>query len=346
MGRKNLPPYVQRVVRNGRDDRFRAWATIAGKRRFGPLRATAREAHADALKMRGNQDAPEWAGTFGTRSDDWLKSIELRSTPDTVDFYRSRLRTLKRTIAESLPVDRITPEVLRQFVRDALGDYGLSPRTVQHCRRAINAFFVWLIRRGYLNNNPVAAVEWPRVTDTQPDVLTEAELADCLRRITDPWAADLATFMAYTGLRRAEVARLEVGDLDFGNGVLWVRGKARNQSHPIPALAADAAKRLAAREGFVIPGATDKARRSKIAETFRHWQKHLNEPRWHPHTLRHSVATIMLRHGVQPPVVQRFLRHKTYVMTQRYVHMVETDVRDATARLQLHRPPPSPPPKD
>jgi len=72
-----------------------------------------------------------------------------------------------------------------------------------------------------------------------------------------------------------------------------------------------------------------------VAETFRLWQRRLKEPRWHPHTLRHSVATIMLRRGVSPATVQRFLRHASYAMTQRYVHLVESDLRAATTRLRL-----------
>jgi integrase len=189
-----------------------------------------------------------------------------------------------------------------------------------------------------VRDNPVSLVDWPRAENTEPEALNEVELVSLLQRITDPWAAALAMFIAYTGLRRAEVARLAVADVDVTNAVLWVRGKARSQSHPLPADAVAAAQLLIARADgseFLIPGGTDASRRGRVAETFRTWQRELKEPRWHPHTLRHSVATIMLRKGVSPAIVQRFLRHASYAMTQRYVHMVEDDLRGATTKLRL-----------
>jgi integrase len=183
----------------------------------------------------------------------------------------------------------------------------------------------------------VPTVDWPRPEDHRPDVFTEVELAGVLAKVTDQFARDLAVFLAYTGLRRAELARLLVADVDAAAGVLWVRGKVRAQSHPLPPAAAAAAARLALLAGgeALISGTTERARRERIAETFRTWQRKLKEPRFHPHALRHSVATIMLRQGAAPGTVQRFLRHASYAMTQRYVHMVEADVRGATARLRL-----------
>ena len=43
----------------------------------------------------------------------------------------------------------------------------------------------------------------------------------------------------------------------------------------------------------------------------------------------------MLRKGVAAPTVQRFLRHSSFAMTQRYVHLVEADVHAAAQRLRL-----------
>jgi site-specific recombinase XerD len=341
MPKKNLPPYVQVLWADREKKRprgYRGWWQVEGRRCFGPTRPDAMAAHADA--MRGRQlgrDLPPVGGTIGTLSDEWLQAIATRLAPDTLDYYRSRLSNVFRTIPKTVPIERVTPAILREFVREATDKHRLSGRTVQHCRRALNTFFGWLRRRGIVKENPVPLIDWPRAENTEPEALNEVELVSCLQRITDPWAAALAMFIAYTGLRRAEVARLTVDAVDIASGVLWVRGKARSQSHPLPADAIDAARVLVAKAGaeFVIPGSTDKARRGRIAETFRHWQRELKEPRWHPHTLRHSVATIMLRKGVSPAIVQRFLRHASYAMTQRYVHMVEDDLRGATAKLRL-----------
>ena len=330
--RKKYPAYVQRV-RNS----FRGWAMLGGKRVFGPCRQLAADAHADAMRMRTTKEGPVFGGTFGVRADEWLASIAGSVTPDTIEFYRSHLNSVQRTIPSTVLVGKLTAPLLREFIREAQLR-GLAARSIQHARRVLHTFCGWCVRRGYLLANPVPAVEWPRVVEMPPDVLTAEELENILARVQIPWARSLMLFMAYTGLRRAEMARLRVCDIDLRQGSLWVAGKARAQSHPIPADAIPALDLLLAGaepQDYVIPGSTERARRNRIAETFRFWQRKLGEPRLHPHTLRHSVATILLRQGVGAATVQRFLRHSSFAMTQRYVHLVESDLRAATASLSL-----------
>ena len=331
--KRRLPPYVQRV---GAKYRGVVWIPEKRKSRFLKLRSTPQQAHADAVAARGMAEPPSAAGTLEDRAKEWIAAVRATRTNDTAEFYESKLEAIYKTIPRSMAIARVRPEILRALVLDMLA-LKRSARTIQHCRRTLNRLFVWCMRRGYLQQNPVGAVDWPKTTETRPDTFTEPELFDVLGRVTDPFAHDLAVFLAYTGLRRAEAARLEIRDLDPDGGAMWVRGKAGAQSHPIDPEAAAAVKRLiATAEGTtLIRGSTERARRERIAETFRVWQRKIKEPRLHPHALRHSVATIMIRKGVSPATVQRFLRHASYAMTQRYVSLVADDVRRATARLRL-----------
>lgn len=333
---RRLPPYVQATTRkSGR--RFRGWYTSpSGDKKFTAWRATPQEAHADAVRARGLPEMPSFGGELEGRAKQWLAAAGTSLTDATTEFYRGKLQSVYLTIPKTLPLERVTPAVLRQFVVEA-GERGLSARTIQHCRRTLNRLFVWCVKRGFAVSNPVAAVDWPKPKASRPDVFTEPELHDALGKIDCPFARDLAVFIAYTGLRRAEVARLEIGHVDQENASLWIAGKTGDQSHPLAAPAAAAAERLAKRvDGpFLIAGATEAARCERIAETFRAWKKKLGEPRFHPHALRHSVATIMLRNGASPAAVQAFLRHTSYAMTQKYVHMVRNDVIGAMGKLRL-----------
>lgn len=47
------------------------------------------------------------------------------------------------------------------------------------------------------------------------------------------------------------------------------------------------------------------------------------------HDFRHGRATDLIRMGAPRAKVQRFLRHKTRLVTDRYVHMTEIDAADA-----------------
>jgi len=343
MPRKNLPPFVQIVWRGRKPDRslvgYRGWWMRGDKRCFGPTRTTADKASTDATSRRkANADAPVWGGAFETRAKDWLAAIAVSVSADSLDFYRGKLANLYRTIPKTMPVDRITPAIVREFVREAREVHHLGARTIQHCRRTLNAFFVWMTRRGFVTINPVGEVEWPHPEETRPDVFTAAEIASVLARITDPWSSALGLFIACSGLRRAEVARLRVADVDLAARVVWVRGKSRSEAQGFADDADAAVKALveaASGREFVVPGSTDRARRQAIAETFRQWQKQLKEPRWHPHALRHSLVTIMLRNGVPAATVQRVARHSSYATTQRYEHLVAEDVRAGLSRLRL-----------
>ena len=344
MPRRRLPPYVQVLWADKGKKKargYRGWA-MAGKRRvFGPTRAKADEAHQDALRMRKVATvAPSWSGTVKARADEWLAAIESSVTDDTLAFYRSKLANVYLVIPETMPLERLDQNKLQVFVREALHTHGLGARSIQHCRRVLNRLFVWLGRRGGVDSNPVGKVDWPKVEETDIEVMHEVELRTHLANVTDPYANALAVFFAYTGLRRSEVARLSVSDLDLVEGVAWVQAKTKNRSHPLDPEAVRAARTLVdlARENgrdMLTPGPNLHRRRQNISDLFRKWQRKLGEPRWKPHTLRHSVATIMVRKGVPGPVVQKFLRHASYAMTQKYVHMVEQDVRGAVGRLRL-----------
>jgi integrase len=200
-------------------------------------------------------------------------------------------------------------------------------------------FMNWATRGGYIDRNPVPLADWPKSRMKAPPVLEEQELRELLERVDDPFARALIVFVAYTGLRRGELERLEVKHLDLEQGTVWVRGKTGDQHHPLAPQAIKAARTILAQQAegiqYLIAGSTERARRNRVAETFRRWQRKLHEPRLRPHAMRHSAATIMIRNGVSPAAVQRFLRHSSYAMTQRYVNLVGKDVQEATSKLHL-----------
>lgn len=60
-----------------------------------------------------------------------------------------------------------------------------------------------------------------------------------------------------------------------------------------------------------------------------------------PHMLRHTVATLLLRNGVDIRVVQEFLGHASIATTQRYVHIVKehmiSELRNRHPSLNLRK---------
>jgi len=52
-----------------------------------------------------------------------------------------------------------------------------------------------------------------------------------------------------------------------------------------------------------------------------------------PHTLRHSLATDLLRRGVDVRVVQEFLGHRSIASTQIYTHVTNTQLKNIHTKL-------------
>jgi len=110
----------------------------------------------------------------------------------------------------------------------------LSPWS-QHGRLvAVRGLFRWLVKQRVLTTNPAAELELPRgLAQRLPQPLTDSEITRVLTR-ADPRTAiglrDRALLETgySTGLRRMELIRLRLYDLDFARGVLAVReGKGR-----------------------------------------------------------------------------------------------------------------------
>jgi integrase/recombinase XerD len=105
----------------------------------------------------------------------------------------------------------------------------------QHGRLvAVRGLFRWLTKQRVLSANPAAELDLPRVTAQRlPQPLTDGEITEVLAG-TDPTTPiglrDRAILeMGYsTGLRRMELIRLRLYDVDLARGVLAVReGKGR-----------------------------------------------------------------------------------------------------------------------
>lgn len=141
---------------------------------------------------------------------------------------------------------------------------------------------------------------------------------------------DFAILMlvARMGLRSAEVARIELSDLDWRAGELIVRGKARRRDRmPVPsdvgeALAAymsQARPSTTVRQVFLALKAPTRAiRPDLVSDVARRACERAGLPRAGAHRLRHALATEMLRRGATLVEVSQVLRHRDLATTAIY----------------------------
>ncbi len=236
--------------------------------------------------------------------------------------------------AKSLPPNRETVLAFMQQCKDN----GLSPYTTNTYKAAIKQFVEFcILKRDEIQINSklveqmrdVSTVRGLKVggsTQKQyaKDSLTEIERTHLIKTITNPKDKAIIALMAYQGLRTIEVVRLSWKDIKVqqGKNYLAVLGKGREEKELIPLLAQtykiliDYQMSITRPEGSMF----DFKETSSIRKITNKWlnEAGLKRENVSAHSLRHTVAQLMLDKGITKPMVQRFLRHKSEAMTSTY----------------------------
>lgn len=213
---------------------------------------------------------------------------------------------------------------------------------------ALRAFYKFLCQRRGLAVNPLKTLHLPKAEKKLPQLLTIAQIDELFavpfkverEKQAPAWmpARDAAVMELFysSGLRLAELAALNVEDLDLYTETVRVLGKARKERVcpvGLPALEAVSRYRQAAgvREGALF---LNKSRRRiaprSIWMLLKRYLRHTNIPvALSPHKLRHSFATHLLDNGADLRSVQELLGHASLSTTQIYTKVTVERLRKA-----------------
>ncbi len=276
----------------------------------------------------------------------------MREGPPDLDCHDCRdpdYRSAHSACAATTSSPRLASGPPRFFGQTCAGRYSYRKRTgtplsvwSQHGRLvAVKGLFRWLTKQRALAVNPAAELELPRVTAQRlPQPLTDAEITQVLAH-ADPTTpiglrdrALLETGYS-TGLRRMELIRLRLYDLDLARGVVVVREGKGQKDRVVPI----GERAIAWLEKYL-----DEARPEFVAEPDGGtvFLGRRGRP-FHPnhlsrltrdylvaagiakkgacHLLRHTMATGMLEHGADVRVIQEILGHARLTTTQLYTRV-------------------------
>ena len=248
------------------------------------------------------------------------------------------------------PMKDIAPFHLEKLKRDmATGKQ--SPRSIEYALSVVRQIFNTAKRLGsYEGENPTAKVKFPKPDNGRMRFLTREEADKLLEALKGKSADvhDMTLISLNCGLRFGEIASLTWQDVDLERGTLTIRDAKAGSRYAF--LTEQAAAMLRTRtqgkpSDYVFQGR--KILLDRISKTYHDTVEELklNEGitdtrlRVYFHTCRHSYASWMIEQGADLYTVQKLLGHKTNVMTQRYAHMSENRLRDATRALSLSQRP-------
>ncbi len=225
---------------------------------------------------------------------------------------------------------------IRQFVQELIGSRGYKRSAVRRKLAALRSFYGFLRRTGKRADNPAADIENPGRDKLIPRVLKERDVAVLLRTSATwktPWLRlrdrAIMELLYASGLRRGEIAALNVADLDLATRTLRVMGKGRKQRLVIiNRAAADALRaylgvRPRSSDGALFLGHTGHRLSPRhVWEIFRRiYALAKLDVKASPHTLRHSFATHLLERGVDLVTIQELLGHESVATTQIYTNV-------------------------
>jgi integrase len=180
-------------------------------------------------------------------------------------------------------------------------------------------------------------VSVPKVSNVVAEDLNSDQLQALLKAIaadTDKRAGNIMLVALFTGMRRGEIYKLRWEDLDFERGFIRIRAPKGGSDEIIPMNAKaravfDSTPRIG---GYVFPGDSGKQLVS-VQRSLRRIRKAAGLPAtFRPlHGLRHAFASRLASSGkVDMYTLQKLLTHKSPVMTQRYAHLRDETLRNAS----------------
>src|SRR5690606_22000901 len=182
-----------------------------------------------------------------------------------------------------------------------------QPKSLQRALSALRSFFKALYRDRVIDKTPLAGVSAPKAPRRLPVALD----ADQAKQLLDAGAARDGDWLAVrdqavmelfysSGLRLAELAGMNLGDIDFDEGFVSVTGKgSKARKVPLGRIASAALHRWLAQRSqlgvagealFVSQRGGRISHRSIQARLARHALERGLPQHVHPHMLRHAFA--------------------------------------------------------
>jgi site-specific recombinase XerD len=241
--------------------------------------------------------------------------------------------------AKFLGRDVVTAEraEVKAFVLELAGKRRYQPAAIRRKLVALRRFYRYLAVEGKRSDDPMAGIEAPKLPKRLPVVLKEDEVARLLRtpapagrtefqRLRD--RAILEVLYA-SGIRRAEVASLNLYDVDLERRIMRVTGKGNKQRTVL--INDAAAEAMGAYLGH-RPRTSDEAffvgRSGKRLGVRAVWSvvktiERLSGLPVHapPHVMRHSFATHLLENGADIMTIKELLGHESLATTQIYTNV-------------------------
>ena len=252
-----------------------------------------------------------------------------RLTASPLTFYKEKVGMFIRWLSDNevTTLDEITTVHIKRWLV-SMQDRGLTDHSQHDYARGAKTFLGYCVRDELLLKSPFTKIKMPRVAETIPITLTDAEIRTVLRSVKGRRDRVIVRFILDSGVRASELIALNAGDIDLSTGVVMVR-KGKGQKFRLTAVGATTRKELKRylieRESPpdsapLFANLRDGKRLAMVGilHAFRRMQKQTGVKELTAHTLRRTMATKSLAGGMDSHILSRMLGHADLQMMRRY----------------------------
>jgi len=278
-------------------------------------------------------------------------SVERGLALNTLESYGRDLRQYSQYLQQD------DESALDQASRSTIVDYllhlqkqGKATATIARRLAALKAFYQFLVREKYLEKDPTANLESPKLQKRLPKVLTIREVELLLQEPEPSTPAGLRDramleLLYATGIRVSELVSLNTPDVNLDVGYIRCTGKgSKERIVPLGSMAIKGVREfLDQGRGKLVRDREEPAmfvnhhgRRLTRQGFWKIVKKYAEDAKINkeitPHTLRHSFATHLLENGADLRSVQEMLGHADISTTQIYTHITKGRLKEIYAK--------------
>lgn len=293
----------------------------------------AQEALTAVLKLvQDRAYVPPTKQTVAQFLEEWLPSVQHSLRPQTWEGYAFLARCYVVPNIGGLRLANLNHVRLNTLYADLLRSGGVNGKPLSH--KTVRNVHI-LLRRAFndaaLPANPASKASPPKAVRRDLQVWDPATLQAFLARAKGHRDYMAWLLLAATGMRRGEVLALKWSDVDFSRGTLSVEQSKTAAGRRLVTL--DPGTLTALKEwrlsNMASPFVVSEAGGTQVGaqaftQRFRKQVRAWGFPVIRLHDLRHTHASLLLKEGVHPKVVQERLGHSSIQVTlDIYSHVVE-----------------------
>ena len=268
--------------------------------------------------------------------------LEKKYSQNTINSYKNDLLKFKEHF-KNKALKSINQNDIKNYIQEI--NKTMNAKSVSRNISTLKSFYKYLLIDNYITKTPLTNIAMPKIKKDLPKVLSEEEIEKLLNfELKDHYDyrnKAMLELMYSSGLRVSELINLKVTDIDLNLETVRIFGKgSKERIVPLGGYAVNALKEyltyhrnaLAKNKNsnyLFLSSRADIMTRQAFFKTIKKIAIKQNiKTDFSPHTLRHSFATHLLKHGADLRSIQELLGHSDISSTQIYTHITNEKLKE------------------